>query len=461
MLKSYSVGEIFKTNHYGDVVVVDVKGSTKVDVKFLNSGNIKTVAAGDLRRGLITDEKKYRLSNPFKIGDILPTKASGTIEILDIKNSTNVLIRFLDTGNTMTTVFAAIKKGSARDESALKYKKIAQVGSIISTYNYGDAEIIEVKGAMDITIKFLETGSVVKTRAYEIKTGQIKDPLSEKFKPSRVSENRFCVYLHKDSKGVVKYVGNGRMKRPYDFLQRTSEWLNYFNTETPNVEIVASGLDKETAHDMELELIELYESTIVNKIRVQHKPKAMNFEDFNKVFKYDPTVDTFLLRKNRNGDYVRAGFETSGYYAVSFKGSTYKIHRVVWLLNDGSIDTSKVIDHIDGNKLNNNISNLRIVDHSMNSKNRLSRIPKCGFRNIIEEYCENRLLGYRVSWTKTGFDKKSSKSFSISNFNNCKEAALRSAYEFRDSLMQSGDLLPRIKDGEQSIEDALSKLKGL
>lgn len=61
---------------------------------------------------------------------------------------------------------------------------------------------------------------------------------------------------------------------------------------------------------------------------------------------------------------------TCGYYKVrlSEKGMVedVMIHKLVYQLFCGAIDDKKVIDHIDGNKLNNNINNLRQITLSEN-----------------------------------------------------------------------------------------------
>ena len=60
--------------------------------------------------------------------------------------------------------------------------------------------------------------------------------------------------------------------------------------------------------------------------------------------------------------------DSIGYYAVSLNNKKYRIH---WLLYNTFIGDSRgfVIDHIDRNKLNNSLSNLRCVENSVNIKN--------------------------------------------------------------------------------------------
>jgi len=58
---------------------------------------------------------------------------------------------------------------------------------------------------------------------------------------------------------------------------------------------------------------------------------------------------------------------------VYLSGRSYKIHRVIWCHVYGEWpDKNMVIDHINGDKKDNRLQNLRLVKHSENSKN-LSR----------------------------------------------------------------------------------------
>ena len=58
-----------------------------------------------------------------------------------------------------------------------------------------------------------------------------------------------------------------------------------------------------------------------------------------------------------------------GYRGIQIEGKIYKAHRLIWKYHYGK-DPKEFIDHIDGNKSNNNIENLRESTKQQNSFNR-------------------------------------------------------------------------------------------
>lgn len=81
--------------------------------------------------------------------------------------------------------------------------------------------------------------------------------------------------------------------------------------------------------------------------------------------------------RNPNGELkeLTPSYNPSGYlcYKLSIGKSKYDFirgHRCVWEAFNGRIPTNLEIDHIDRNKHNNKLSNLRLVTHSENMKNR-------------------------------------------------------------------------------------------
>lgn len=59
------------------------------------------------------------------------------------------------------------------------------------------------------------------------------------------------------------------------------------------------------------------------------------------------------------------------YFKVGLNGKEYMYHRFVWILSKGEdIPAGMYIDHIDGNRYNNRIENLRIVSNRQNTQNK-------------------------------------------------------------------------------------------
>lgn len=66
------------------------------------------------------------------------------------------------------------------------------------------------------------------------------------------------------------------------------------------------------------------------------------------------------------------GMNSYGYYRVKLSGTEYLVHRVLWVMRNGTIDPVLQVDHIDGNRLNNFPENLRMATHSENRRNMMN-----------------------------------------------------------------------------------------
>lgn len=60
-----------------------------------------------------------------------------------------------------------------------------------------------------------------------------------------------------------------------------------------------------------------------------------------------------------------------GYLVLNWQGVNYYVHRVAWALHNN--EQPKEIDHIDGDKSNNSIENIRSVTRSENIMNNVTR----------------------------------------------------------------------------------------
>lgn len=88
--------------------------------------------------------------------------------------------------------------------------------------------------------------------------------------------------------------------------------------------------------------------------------------------------------KTKAGDIAGCN-ETKGYWCIRYKRIAYKAHRLVWLYVYGKFPNGQ-IDHIDGNKSNNRVENLRECSQSENQRNVLLRQDNTsGFKCVSKD----------------------------------------------------------------------------
>jgi hypothetical protein len=196
--------------------------------------------------------------------------------------------------------------------------------------------------------------------------------------------NNFYVYIHKrKDNGVVFYVGKGSGLRAYR-PKRSKRYLAVIEESGGfTSEIIENNLTELEALDKETTLIQNppREWNLIN-IRVSLRVQEIDFNSISEYLAYDENSPTGLRWKRWNNSRIKktaryagdvAGYllkDSTGkeYYSVRVLGKSLLVHRIIWVLLNGKLSSNLVINHKDGNGLNNQISNLEAVTQAVNSR---------------------------------------------------------------------------------------------
>jgi len=113
----------------------------------------------------------------------------------------------------------------------------------------------------------------------------------------------------------------------------------------------------------------LYELT--SAMREEYRKATVTQAQVLEWLHYDPLTGLFRWR---NGPFKRskkgkvAGSLSRGYIKIDLWNRRYRAHRLVWLYVHGEFPPDQ-LDHIDGNRTNNRISNLRLASIQINMRN--------------------------------------------------------------------------------------------
>lgn len=131
------------------------------------------------------------------------------------------------------------------------------------------------------------------------------------------------------------------------------------------------------------------------------KHSTLSLELLNELFYYK---DGNLYRKKSTQKNVlvdsKVGtINTLGYLVVNIKNKVYLVHRLIYWMMHGNLP--KYIDHIDGNRLNNNIENLRAATNQQNIFNQKTRKNSIsGTKNVLwdkksKKWCVRFTMNYK------------------------------------------------------------------
>jgi hypothetical protein len=131
--------------------------------------------------------------------------------------------------------------------------------------------------------------------------------------------------------------------------------------------------------------------------------------------KYAGTKSGTLQKPNSKFGYERIKIQISG--------KSFNAHRLAWIFVHNHIPDGMQIDHIDGDSKNNAISNLRLVTHSENHKNR--GVPKSNTSGAVGVRCVENIWQARIK-----VDGKEIHLGSFDNFESAAQARMKASKEY-------------------------------
>jgi hypothetical protein len=123
-------------------------------------------------------------------------------------------------------------------------------------------------------------------------------------------------------------------------------------------------------------------------------------ERLKQLLHYDPTTGKFTRLASTRIDRVGkepGSHNTKGYVQIRLDGVLYVAHRLAWLYVNGCFPKNQ-LDHIDGNKSNNKLENLREATNKQNQENTPLQVNNTsGYRGVHFERNRKGLKKYSAS----------------------------------------------------------------
>lgn len=130
----------------------------------------------------------------------------------------------------------------------------------------------------------------------------------------------------------------------------------------------------------------------------------LNIVKLKESLSYDSTTGMFCWKVSKRGISKGdvAGNFTGKYVKICLDGVQYYAHRLAWAYVTGNEPTCE-IDHIDGNRHNNRIDNLREATRQQNARNiSRSRVNTSGHKGISRTFVKNGGYEYWLAVVEVG-----------------------------------------------------------
>lgn len=138
------------------------------------------------------------------------------------------------------------------------------------------------------------------------------------------------------------------------------------------------------------------------------RTSALTYKSVCEVFEYNETSDTLTIMASPQSrsvgqDATKFTPKKGRYICVCFNRKHVHYHNIVWVLhNKEDIPPGHVVDHIDGDRMNNHPSNLRLATQGQNCANaRRYRSNTTGVKGVSFHRSTGKYIGRVTSNMKT------------------------------------------------------------
>jgi hypothetical protein len=136
----------------------------------------------------------------------------------------------------------------------------------------------------------------------------------------------------------------------------------------------------------------------------------MNIEELNKEWKIVDEYDNYIVSRkglivNDVTGFVLSPFIKNGYAFVQIDGKSNQVHRLVAKTFIENPDNFEQVDHLDRDKLNNMVENLRWCSHADNQRNKTKFATRKGIPTVsrFKGVCWNKATQkWKASFTVNG-----------------------------------------------------------
>lgn len=270
-----------------------------------------------------------------------------------------------------------------------------------------------------------------------------------------MTKDKYCVYIHTDLDGNAFYVGSGtEMRASRKELGQTRENSSFrghkYSAKVKelgynyNVVILYRNLTMEVAREIEIAYYDQFNVSLTNNRRPVEIVKICK-DTVEKYVYYDESSETGIRwkipiycgrgRLSYNVGDVAGSRSTSG-WRVCIDSVEYYVRRVIMVLQGYSVD-GMIVDHIDGNKFNNKLSNLRVVSYAENTRNKkIQANNTSGITGVVFSKNKSGSSYFVAQWSEMGKVKRKYFSIDANGFDLAKQLA----YEYRkDKIKQLND----------------------